>query len=259
MSHAPEIATPDHLFDLAQAALHEGRPETTVDLCRQLLRTQPDHAGAMLLQAEAHRDLNEEVAAELCYRRLLAHQPDLAEAWSGMAGVMFDQGRVDEAASCFSRALRVSADLPEAYYGRALIRERRGDHVGAHRDYLRAWSLSPGHPVPAELTDHDVLVLLAEAMTDAEEDVRGWLSTAAIQVMDVPSVEVCAAYDPFAPPAELLGHVPLDGARSLVPALLLFRRNLARYATDQTGLLASLKEGISVQIDAWMMGAGVDE
>ena len=160
MSTTPDIAAPDHLFDLAQAALHEGRPETTVDLCRQLLRSQPDHAGAMLLQAEAHRDMNEEVAAELCYRRLLAHQPELGEGWSGMAGVMFDQGRVDEAAGCFSRALRVSSDLPEAYYGRALVRERRGEHVSARRDYLRAWSLSPAHPVPGVLGDADVLGLL---------------------------------------------------------------------------------------------------
>lgn len=259
MSTVPEIATPDHLFDLAQAALHEGRPETTVDLCRQLLRSQPDHAGAMLLQAEAHRDLQEDVAAELCYRRVLAHQPELAEAWSGMAGVMFDQGREDEAASCFARALRVSADLPEAYYGRALVRERRGDHVGARRDYLRAWALSPAHPLPGELSDADVLALLRESMASTDDDVRGWLGTAAIEVQEVPSIDTCAAYDPFAPPAELLGHVPLDGARALVPAVLLFRRNLARYSADREALLASLREGVSVQIAAWMQGAGIDE
>ena len=84
-----------------------------------------------------------------------------------------------------------------------------------------------------------------------------------MRVEDVPELAACAGYEPFAPPGELLGHVPIedegDHRPTLAPTLILYRCNLSRFAHDTQTLVDSLREGLSAQVEAWFARTAIDE
>jgi tetratricopeptide (TPR) repeat protein len=256
---------PHELLDLAESALNEGRPETALELCRQMLADDPYLLRAVYLEAVALRDLREPLDAEDAYRRFLDRAPDDVAAWTGLGSVLFDQGRFDEAGTSFARALRLQDDTAEAWYGRALVRERRGDTSGARRDYVRAWRLSERYPPPRPLTDADLKCLLLEAAERAGDSVRAWVETAPMIVLDHPDAEICDAYEPPASPAELLGHLTLHptgdengGWTRFPPAVLLFRRNLERWADDRAELVEALRESVLANVADWLDSPTLD-
>lgn len=253
--------SPSHqLLDMAEAALVEGHPETTLEICRQLLSLDPHHAGAIFLEAEAFRDLREGEEAEQRYRVVLSREPEHTEAWSGMGSVLFDQGRFEESQRCFTRALRADSDNADAYYGRAMVRERHGDEAGARRDYLRAWRLSGRFPTPEPLSHGQMRQMLHQAADAAGAHVGAWVRQAPVLVLDLPDIETCDAYEPPASPGELLGHVTvqvtadgvLTSSNALPPAILLFQRNLERYAHDRDQLIAALRDSVVAQVSQWL-------
>lgn len=256
------------LLDLAETELVEGRPEATLELARQVLAAEPEHAGAMFLEAEALRDLRDRDQAIARYRSLLVRSPGNADAWSGLGHVLFEDGQFDGASRAFAHALRVDGDHPDALWGRSLVRERRGDARGAHRDQLRAWRLSPRYPLPVSIDDEALRELLADAADGLDDTVQSWLETAPVLVTDLPDVGTCRAYDPPASPAELLGHVtvrlPSEGSGEgpwtrLPPAVLVFRRNLERFASDRDQLVAALRDGVLAQVAEAVTAGAVDE
>ncbi|MCB9681401.1 MAG: tetratricopeptide repeat protein [Alphaproteobacteria bacterium] len=267
-SHAPDPATEADLLHQAETALVEGRPETTLEICRQVLSHVPDHADAMFLEAEALRDLRDAEEAEEVYRRVVQLDPAHSEAWSGLGTVMFEQGRLDEAGRCHARALRLRDDNADAYYGRAMLRERRGDVLGAHRDYVRAWRLSERYPLPRALDDDAVRALLHEAATEAGGSVAAWIDATPVVILELPELETCEAYEPPASPAELLGHVsypsppelsPAGAMSGFPPAILLYRQNLERYADDRPQLVHALRESVVAHVEEWLAASAIGE
>jgi tetratricopeptide (TPR) repeat protein len=263
MTSAPRLPSED-LLQLAESALLEGRPETTLELCRRVLSVDPDHVAAQYLEGEALRDLREAEEAEDVFRALLDQEPQHVEAWTGLGNVLLDQGRFDEAGRCFARALRIADDQAEAWYGRAMVRERRGDHAGARRDYIRAWRLSERFPPPRELSRDELRALLLEAASSAGDDVRAWIEAAPMIVLDHPDPATCDAYEPPASPSELLGHLTLHptteedgGWTRFPPAVLLFRRNLERWADDRSELVDALRHGVLAHVEAWLQSPSV--
>lgn len=261
---------PSHdLLDLAEQSLAEGRPEATLELARQVLSARPDHVGAMFLEAEALRDLRERDEAIAGYRRLLARDPENASAWAGLGHVHFEEGDLEDASKAIARALRLDPAHADALWCRSLLRERRGDAHGARRDQLRAWHLSPRYPLPRTIDDEELRALLADAAEGLDEGVQAWLESTPVLVTDLPDLATCRAYDPFASPAELLGHVaarlPSDvdagtGAwNALPPAVMVFRRNLERFADDREHLVEALREGVLSQVSEAMGAAAFSE
>lgn len=263
------LTTPaqDDLLEIAAAALEEGNPETTLQLCRELLETWPDHDDARLLEAEALRDLRDAVEAEQSYRRLLARRPDHADGWAGMGRALLDQGRFGEASTCFARALRHTSGHAEAHHGRAMLREFRGDLAGASRDHARAWQASSRFPPPAPLDVEAVRALVDEAAGLLDDPhAQAWLDTIPIVLEDFPSSDTCEAYEPPASPVDLLGHLaaPLGdgivGARftGFTPSLVLFVRNLERHAWDRERLVTVLAETVLSQAQAWLAQTSIE-
>jgi|JI6StandDraft_1071083.scaffolds.fasta_scaffold158158_1 tetratricopeptide (TPR) repeat protein len=255
----PPAATPEELLDLAEAALHQGRPDAVLELCRQLLELQPDNAAALFLEAEALREMQEPEAATWRYRRVLDLQPSHADAWSGLGLVLFEQMAFDEALSAFQRAVRLAPDNADAHFGRAMVRERRGDLAGARRAYLRAWRLSSAHPAPADLSDADVTALLREAALRDDPLVAAWLDHVPIIVAEVPDDATCASWEPLASPSGLLGHFSspqLDEATGRRPSMLtpvvLYRRNIARLAFDRDHVIDELGHTVVRDLHDWL-------
>lgn len=256
----------DELLDLAEASLAAGQPESALSYARRVLAARPADTAARWVEAEALRDLHEREEAADRYRALLAEDPEHADAWAGLAHVLFEDGELDEAAHAARRALRVAPDHAEALAARSLLRERRGDLAGARRDQLRAWRQSSAYPLPTPLTDDALRTLISDAAVGLDEGTRAWIEAAPVLVAELPDLDTCRAYDPPASPAELLGHVaarlphePGDGWAALPPSIVVYRRNLERFADDRDHLVEALRDGVLAQVADAVGAATVDE
>lgn len=218
--------SPTDLLEAATQALERGEPEVALVACGALLDAHPGHDRGRLLEAEAFRTLHMPDLAEASYRQLLAFHPDHAEAMAGIARVLFDQCAYDEAAIAANLAIRLESPHPEAIHVRAMLREWRGDHAGAARDYARAWTLSPAFPIPEPLRDAELRSLPEQAAQGAgDAALTAWLTSLPVTIEEQPSRAVCAYYQPIATPDEIYG-VFVESS----PSVILYRRNLARGA-----------------------------
>jgi len=265
-TQAPHDAELDDLLDLAEDALDRGDPGSALSLCDQVLQAVPEHPGALFLVAEAYRELRELDEAEIGYRRVLQHTPEHAPSWSALGTVHFDRLEFEPARSCLFRAIRLDPTLAEPYYWRALLRERRGDHRGAARDYRRATRLDPDlYPMPVELTDAMVEAVVEDALREMHPSILAYLSQVPILLEEVPAEEVCFDFDPPAPPGEILGYFSgyslqersLDDPWSHLPsAIVLYRRNLMRMASDRQNLVEELRVTVFHEVGHYL---GLDE
>lgn len=251
MKSEPTASELERALDLAEEALDRGDPEAALDICERVLEKTSDHAGALFLTAEAHRDLRQIEQAEEFYRRVLQVNPGHSPSWSGLAGMLFDQLRFDEARNAICRAIRLDALNPEPYWWRGMLRERRGDLHGANRDFRRAFRLDPqGYPRPVSLDDATVEAIVEEAVRDMHPSIREYLANVAIILEEIPEEEVLRQFDPPAPPGEILGFFSgyslmersIENPWSNLPAaIVLFRRNLERIAWDRERMLDELR------------------
>lgn len=261
----PEAAA-ETLLDLAEEALNQGDSQRALALCAEVLQGSPEHAGALFVAADAYRDLGAVEEAERAYRRVTQTVPEHAPGWSGLAAVLFDQLRFEQARIAALRALRIDPTNGEACYVRAMLRERRGDLQGADRDFLRAWRLDPGAwPRPVPLTDAMLEAVIEEATRSLHPAIRSYLSQVPFLIEEVPAEDVCRQFDPPAPPSEILGvftgtslaQRSTEDPWSQLPAtIVLFRRNLERYAFDRAHLLSELRVTIFHEVGHFL---GLDE
>lgn len=256
----------ERLLDLAEEALDDGDVDRALELCREVLDTDPRHAGALFVVADAERSLGDLENAEVGYRAVTQVASDHSPAWSGLARVLFDQLRFDEARTAALRALRSDGENAEGYHVRAMLRERRGDGFGADRDYVRAARLDPdGFPRPERLTDAMITAVVEEAKRDLHPSVRTYLEQVAFVVEDVPGEDLCREFDPPAFPGELLGvfsgssladRATEDPWAQLPSTIVLFRRNLERIAWDREHLVEELRITVLHEVGHFL---GLDE
>lgn len=238
-------------LDQAEDALDRGDPESALHACDLILTRYPDHPGALYLSAEAFHDLGDLHEAAARYRRCTHIIPDHAMSWSGLAACLFDQLHFVECGRVVSRAVRIDDTNPESYYVRALLRERRGDSTGAARDYRRAWRLDPEHyPAPLTLDDATIEAVVVEALRGCPASVREAIRNVPILLEELPTEDVCRAFEPPRSPAEIVGlfsgpsllERSIDDPWAAIPSTItLYRKNLERVARDRDRLLDEVR------------------
>jgi predicted Zn-dependent protease with MMP-like domain len=248
LAEDPEL---EQFLDQAEAALDQGSPEAALGWCDEVLGRRPDHPGALYLSAEAWHELGDYTQAEELYRRCTRLVRDHALSWSGLAVVLFDQLRLEEATTTVHRALRIDDHNAEAYYVRALIRERHGDVHGSIRDYRRAWRLDPErYPSPVTLDDATVEAVVTEAIRACHPTIQAALANVPILLEELPSDEVCRAFDPPRSPTELVGLMTgpslmerdfYEPWSQVPPTITFYRKNLERIAFDRERLLDEVR------------------
>jgi predicted Zn-dependent protease with MMP-like domain len=251
MSRVLPVPETDLTLDHAEEALDKGDPETALRLCENILQSHPEHPGALYLAAEAHHEIGDLDDAELRYHRCTQLVPEHALSWSGLAACQFDLLRFEACARTVSRALRVDDANPEAYYIRALLREQRGDELGAARDYRRAFRLAPErYPPPELLDDATIEAVVVEALESCPAVIREAVRNVPILLEELPTLEVCESFDPPRSPAEIVGlftgpsvaERSFDDPWSAVPStIILYRKNLQRIARDRERLLDEVR------------------
>jgi predicted Zn-dependent protease with MMP-like domain len=254
------------LLDLAWDALEAEDPDAAVQFCEQALALSPRDAEAWFCMGECRMESRDAVRALEAFRRAVLADPGHADAWVSLGNLQLMLLQLEEARRAFNRALREDPDNAEAWYGRALLRERRQDWDGADRDLARAARLDPHTwPFPQTLTDDDLEKAVEEAVRTLHPTLREYITNVAILVDEVPSDEVLGQYDPPIWPGELLGYFTgyslmerstEDPWSQLPSSIVLFRRNLQRFAQDREELVEELRITIYHEVGHFL---GLDE
>jgi predicted O-linked N-acetylglucosamine transferase (SPINDLY family) len=121
-----------------------GRLRQAEELCREVLRTDPDNAEGHLHLADVLADLGEPAEAEAAYRRAIGLRPDFAEAHDHLGGLLHDQGRYPEAVHLFQEAIRLRPGWAAAHHHLGDALDDLGRPAEAASAYREAVRLDPG-------------------------------------------------------------------------------------------------------------------
>jgi predicted O-linked N-acetylglucosamine transferase (SPINDLY family) len=172
-------ALPPGAIQKAWESFSRGELGQAESLCRSILKSQAEHAGAltllgiMLAQAgrseeaaqllgraaarlpndasvqnnhgNVLRDLGRHVSALSAYERALAIQPNYADAHYNRAVVLQDLQRFEEAIAGYEQALILKPDYVAAYNNRGAALQSLGRFEDAVASYDRALALKPDH------------------------------------------------------------------------------------------------------------------
>lgn len=254
----------EELREAAWTALGED-PERAVRLARDALALQEDGEGhylcalALLEAGDDDTGLDELEAA-------ISADPSHIDAWAALGRTLFDRLDWEEARNALATALRLDPHHPEALYYRACLRERRGDHDGAARDYLAAAAEAPDdYPAPVPLPDEEIARVTDEVIAQLHPSLQRYLADVPILVDEVPDEETLGEFDPPMGPAELVAcftgpslveRSTLEPWSVLPATIVLYRRNLSRLAVDHPGMVEELRITLLHEIGHFL---GLDE
>lgn len=244
----------DRVVESIYDALDGGRADEALRLAREARSASEEDdpvlrflAGVALLELDAP----DEAAVEL--DRACRLDPDDAEFRSALALARFRACRFDDAEREARRALESDGEMPDAHHAFALALERRGRIDEADRHLAAASDLDPERfPPPVRLPEAAFAEVLREAGDLLPADFRRHLGDVAVTVEPLPSDEILRDGAPPLDP-ELLGlfvgaalpdRTHLGPGGELPPRILLFQRNLERYAADEK----ELREEIAVTL-----------
>ena len=105
----------DALFAEAQKAAAEGKTETALRLCRDVLDLAPGRRDAIFLLARLLQAEGAAKTAETLFRRLIGLDPNHVEATQALALLLFSRGALDEAETIARNAVRIAPHHPQSH------------------------------------------------------------------------------------------------------------------------------------------------
>lgn len=181
--------------------------------------------------------------------------------------LLFDLCRFGEARQQLVDALAADPDEPDAaaHHTLGLIAERAGDAREAAARFAAARALAPDDfPRPVHLPGRAFETAVEDALAELPEPVRAYLSNVAIAVEDFPPDDDLLAADPPLPPTVLgmFRGAPLGDKGSMDPwshfpsSIVLYQRNLERFATDRRDLVEQIRVTLLHEVGHFL---GLDE
>lgn len=133
--------SPTNLLRAAMDAYQRGNMAEAEIVCRDILRSQPNHVGGLFLLAVLRMAVGDDGTAARLLEAALVLDPAIADAHGNLATIRRRQGRLAEAARLFRRAATLAPDNPDWLIGYAMLRlERPGM---AFRHFRSALALAP--------------------------------------------------------------------------------------------------------------------
>lgn len=232
----------ERLVEEIYDALDDGEPERALAAARIALHASPDDpvlhflAGVSLMEMDRHED----AVADLT--KAIDHDPDDPEFRAVRASAYFALCRFDEAKTDAELALGTDPALADAHVVAGLVAEREGRFDLADAAFVKAAKADPERFVaPVRLSRAAFEGIVVRAGEMLPEAFQRHLDEVPVVVEDVPSEEILLDDGPPLDP-ELLGlfvGTALTersfGAAGVEapPRILLFQRNLERYARDE--------------------------
>ena len=233
------METEQSIIDSIYEALDGDDPERAFALAREAL-TEGDDPVLRFLGGIALSEMGRARAALDEFRRSVELDPDDHEYRSHLALAMFRDCRFDDAEAEMRRILDNDPAFSDALALRAMLLERRGRFEESDRDLTRAHESDPERfSRPTRFGRPEFEREIERAADLLPERFRKPLDEVTTLLEDLPSDEILSESDPPLDP-ELLGlfvgvalpdrtHFSVGG--DIPPRILLFQRNLERFAT----------------------------
>jgi predicted Zn-dependent protease with MMP-like domain len=232
----------DRLVEEIYDALDAGEPERALSTARIALHAAPDDPVLHYLAGIALLEMDEPDRAAESVGRAIDLDPDDPEFRSARAQAYYAACRFDDARRDAEAALAVDPTLADAHHAHGLVLERAGRFDEADDAFHEASRLDAERfPAIVRLSRDafDGVVMRAGAMLP--EEFRARLDEVPVVVEDLPPDEILRDEAPPLDP-ELLGlfvgtalteRAFGAGGVEAPPRILLFQRNLERFARDE--------------------------
>lgn len=235
----------DRLVEEIYDALDGGDPAFALARAELALAGNADDPVLQFLAGLARLEMDDPAGAVAALERAVAIDPDDAEFRSVLATALFRCARFAEAGDHARRVVEADPRHPAAHHVLGMTLERDGRFEDADRAFAKAAKLDPeGYPRPVRISRERFEKEVVRAGDMLPETFRKHLDAVAVTVEDVPSDAILFA-EPTPLDPELLGlfvgraldetsfHGP---GGDLPPRILLFQRNLERFAEDEQAL-----------------------
>jgi tetratricopeptide (TPR) repeat protein len=245
----------DAMLNAAEVLVHPlGELDDAVEMCDEALtwaETDEEVADALLIKIDALLSKRDDEAA----RRALAMMPTGPfdnERYDFLVGrAWFEVGAVDRAAELIERAVERDAGHAEAHYYRGLIRDARGDQLGATSSFLRVRVLDEAAPQsPLSLGREGFEQTVRAAMAKLDPAIRRFVEGAEVFVTPLPGLEVIAdGIDPRAPML-IDGIATPERPGPPCARIFVYQRNIERLISSATETLEELVATLEHEITA---------
>ncbi len=159
-SKAPDLARASVYGQADQAWLMAGEPARALAAATLALSLSPDDVDLLIDRSVASGTLGHYEDAVDDLSHALELDPKRADALVLRAAAWRHGGHLDLAQDDVDRALARDPENPEAYLERGILRQRRGDRVGAHQDWVQAEALAPD-TATSDLAEQNLALLEA--------------------------------------------------------------------------------------------------
>jgi predicted Zn-dependent protease with MMP-like domain/Flp pilus assembly protein TadD len=236
--HPDDLAAVEQALEVAQRGEKLAKQQGEDELITQLL----------LVQGRAHNALGNLTESVEAYQRAHRNSGD-DEILVELSMAQFEACRFDEARASFEKLAATRPDDARVHHYLGLIHERGGRAVEAEREFARARELDPEEfPVPQSMSEDDFLKAVEEAYERLPEKIRLYLTNVPVMIDPIPSDDDVRG-DPPLSPLSLgmfrglpVGETSILDPWSLMPSsILLFQKNLERYARSKEELLEEIE------------------
>ncbi len=213
-------------------------------------RADPSLAPRLLLLAGmAENDLGHSRQALLHLDEAVARNPRDVDAQYERGVALFDLCRFASARRAFERVLRQTPRDPWALHHLGLLAERAGDERRARELLGRAARIAPRDlRPPVELSRSAFEAELRRALAELPETERAALAGVPVEVEEIPAYADLTAVEPPLSPSILglfrgpsLGEPCPADEELACRSIVLYRRNLLRFARDRAQLSAQVR------------------
>lgn len=233
--------------DAIADALDSDDPDRALDLAvRALAAADGPEPILHYFAGRALLDLGRPSAAEPHLRRAVELDPDDPDYRANLAHSLLRTRQYDETGAILAAMLGEMPDVPDLHELAGLLAERTGRLADADTAFGEASRLDPERfPPPVRLEPDGFAAVVAIASDRLPERFRSLLAEVAVTIESVPSDDILEDASEDNDASDLLGlfvgvslaaRSHLDAGGALPPRILLFQRNLERYALDPSDL-----------------------
>lgn len=242
------------MLNAAEVCIHPmGEFDDALSLCEQALdlaENDDETVDALLLCFDAHLGKGDlEMAKEVC--RKFPKGPFENPSHTFLVGrAFFEIGEVSRAAELIEASLQFSSNNPDAHYYMGLIRDERGDVVGATESFLKARDLDLEFPTaPWSLSRDTFRLSVDRAIQSLTTEHRAYLRPGEVYLADVPGVEaVVDGVDPRT--AVLIDALQPENGSQASARLFVYQNNVERLAGGITGVEREIAAAIERELVA---------
>ena len=132
-------------FDQGLAFYQAGKFERAREICRKILKRQPDHFDALHLLGVIALQTGHMQRAVAFLEKAVAINPGISEAYSNLGHGLCGLNRFDEAIACYDKAIALNPDQAYLSFNRGNALRGLGRHEAAIASYDRAIILRPDY------------------------------------------------------------------------------------------------------------------